>query len=67
MREAGVPRTEEVVTVCTKRRARPTGGGHARTTRGPAQRTGGAKRRPRIEEGSDDAANDTTIIEAGAP
>src|SRR5215208_6578922 len=27
--------------------ARPTGGSHARTTRGPAQRIKGAKRRPR--------------------
>jgi hypothetical protein len=43
MIEADAPSTEEVVSVSC---ARPTGGSHGRTTRGPAQRFSGAKRRP---------------------
>jgi hypothetical protein len=40
MIEAGAPSTEEVVSVSC---ARPTGGSHSLTTRGPAQRGEGAK------------------------
>jgi hypothetical protein len=47
MREAGAPSTEEV---CLPERARPTGGSHGRTIRGPAQRLEGAKRRPRYKK-----------------
>src|SRR5215218_9660069 len=46
MIEADAPSTEEVVCRLAER-ARPTGGSHGRTTRGPAQRVEGAKRRPR--------------------
>src|SRR5215216_895893 len=45
MIEAGEPSTEEVG--MPRRCARPTGGRHGRTTRDPAQRGEGAKRRPR--------------------
>jgi hypothetical protein len=62
MREAGVTST-----VC--RCARPTGGRHARTTRGPAQRSRGVKRRPRCvsTEVGNNATNNTSIIKAGTP
>ena len=42
---AGGPRTGELLDACE--RARPTGRSHGRTTYDPAQRLGGAKRRPR--------------------
>jgi hypothetical protein len=44
MIEAGAPRTVEVVYV-SRRCTRPTGGSHGRTTKSPAQRFKGAKRR----------------------
>ena len=42
MREADAPSTEEA-TLAHRVGARPTGGSHTRTTRGPAQRRGGRK------------------------
>jgi hypothetical protein len=44
MKEAGAPSTGEG---CFPSCARPTGGTHVRTTEDPAQRRGGAERRPR--------------------
>jgi hypothetical protein len=49
--------------VCFPWCARPTGDSHTRTTRGPAQRFEGAKRRPRCGGWvKNNAANDTSII-----
>src|SRR5215211_3883114 len=47
MIEAGAPSTGDVG-MSSRRCARPTGGSHGRTTRGPAQRRGDAKQRPRL-------------------
>jgi len=47
MREAGAPSTRDVAGMRLAWCARPTGGSHGRTVRGPAQRRGGAERRPR--------------------
>ena len=60
MIKAGATSTEEVVSApcCC---ARPTGGSHGRTTRGPAQRGEGAKRRPR-PTGRKGAAKDTRPV-----
>src|SRR5215211_8210380 len=63
MIEADAPSTEEVVCRLAER-ARPTGGSHGRTTRGPAQRVEGAKRRPRQGGVPKSAAKDS--IKAGA-
>src|SRR5215217_5185952 len=43
MREAGVSSTRSKLQGCCLECARPTGGSHTRTTRGPAQRRGGRK------------------------
>jgi hypothetical protein len=62
MREADAPSTGELQ-VCFPWCARPTGDSHTRTTRGPAQRFEGAKRRPRCGGWvKNNAANDTSII-----
>jgi hypothetical protein len=62
MIEADVPSTEEVV--CTHaERARPTGGSHGLTTRGPVQRTIG-KSEGRAPRGGESAASGS--IKAGA-
>ena len=62
MIEAGAPSTGSFVTelsgVCP-----PAGGSHGRTTEAPAQRSKGAKRRPRCRMGPPSAAEDS--IEAG--
>src|SRR5687767_5634089 len=47
MIEAGGPSTSEFQECYPKSCARPTGSRHGRTTRGPAQRGEGARRRPR--------------------
>src|SRR5215213_2355319 len=62
MREADAPSTGELQ-VCFPWCARPTGDSHTRTTRGPAQRFEGAKRRPRCGGWvKNNAASDTSII-----
>jgi small subunit ribosomal protein S6 len=63
MIEAGAPstgRSQALFPEC----ARPTGGSHGRTARGPAQRGEGARRRPRQGGVPKSAANDS--IKAGA-
>jgi hypothetical protein len=45
MIEASEPSTEDVAGMRYVACARPTGGSHGRTARGPAQRRGGAKRK----------------------
>jgi hypothetical protein len=47
MIEAGASSTEEVVAVLSEVSCAPHRGSHGRTTRGPAQRAEGVKRRPR--------------------
>src|SRR5687768_7194930 len=65
MIEAGATSTSEFQECCPKRCARPTGGSHGRTTRGPAQRAAGAKRRAALGTmGRTGAARGS--IEAGA-
>src|SRR5215208_6735025 len=59
MREAGAPRTGELQ--CSRSYARPTGGSHALTTRGPAQRFKGAMRRPRQVRRGPSAAEDSIV------
>jgi hypothetical protein len=61
MIEAGAPNTEEVGAVSC---ARPTGGGHDHTTRGPAQRGEGAKLTAAPKRMGKSAAK--RIIKAGA-
>src|SRR5215211_5355278 len=50
MREAGATSTGDVG-MSSRRCARPTGGSHGRTTRGPAQRRGGRKAKAALEGG----------------
>src|SRR5215204_5313650 len=66
---AGEARTRrELDQCCTKRHARPTGGSHGRTTRGPTQRRGGAKRRPRrVRWGENGAARGSIINKGRSP
>ena len=64
MIEAGAPSTGSFVAML-RRCARPTGVSHG-ITRGPAQRRGGAKRRPHcLGWVNNNAANNTRIINKG--
>jgi hypothetical protein len=63
LREKPMRRAHGEVAMLRERCARPTGGSHDRTARGPAQRTGGTKRRPRsVMMSRYNAANNASII-----
>jgi hypothetical protein len=66
MIEADVPSTEEVVCRLAER-ARPTGGSHGLTTRGPAQCRGGAMKRPRRTVGTSAAKGIVKALSPGRP
>jgi hypothetical protein len=67
MREAGAPRTGEVV-ACFPGCARPTGGSHVLTTHDPAQRFKGAKRKAaRMRMGKRENSAAKGIIKAEGP